>query len=749
MLKKGLFLTTTASGAIMFAAFAVAQTDTTTNTTAPVTITGISKTSASSNAATPVKVPLKSTYTASVITKKVLENESPAKTAQEVLAREPSIFVTNNGPGGVNTNVTFRSFNSGQFAETYGGIGLNDAFNGAVTAQADNDNNTLVTSNDFESVQLYRGINNPSVNSYNSLGGTINYVPRQPTDTFGGEVGGNYGSFNTIGYHVTLNTGLVDGVKQVFSFERQNSDGWTQNDKNSGSNLFYGFDAPLNNGATNIYGSFIYNTSAGLVNQLLPVDLLSKYGDTYQLPSSDYLKQNTSTNFAAIGGITQQFTSYLSGDFKAFLAENDYVRTSYCNRAFSNTQDYNISDCNHASNHLYGYYTTTFGFQPSLKLSLPFNTVQVGSNLTFAHLHSREFFANSFNIPQNPQPDGSGNDFWNEHDVRTLGSVYIQDEISLFDDRLKITPGLKYLYAITKDTDQAAYYYPYTGSVSNTEHYLSPTLGMSFAITPQLVAYASYGQNVKFPDITSYYNNIATNSGSVQPVTVKPEYVKDYEVGLRYENGPIVAEANYYREDFLNTFVTTTDLSTGNSTTGNGGSSRYEGEELQLADDFGHIGGDMVPGDFAGYLNFAHNSAIYTSSYTDQFSGISVTSGQSIANVPQNLLSAGANWTNNGYYVGVDMRYIGSQVLNNAAISLPSNFKNGAYVITDLTFADTIPLHMGIVKAVKLTLNLDNIFGVHYYAQSDVNQYYSTGANYKEGIIGAPRAVYGSVAFKF
>ncbi|OYV30246.1 MAG: hypothetical protein B7Z81_14460, partial [Acidocella sp. 20-61-6] len=248
MLKKGLLLTTAASGAIMFAAVAVAQTNTTTSTTAPVTITGISKTSATSTTATPVKVPLKSTYTASVITKKVLENESPAKTAQEILAREPSIFVTNNGPGGVNTSVTFRSFNAGQFAETYGGIGLNDAFNGAVTAQADNDNNTLVTSNDFDSVQLYRGINNPSVNSYNSLGGTINYLPRHPTDTFGGEAGASYGSFNTVNYHVTLNTGLVDGVKQVVSFARQNSDGWTQNDKNSGSNLFYGFDAPLNNG---------------------------------------------------------------------------------------------------------------------------------------------------------------------------------------------------------------------------------------------------------------------------------------------------------------------------------------------------------------------------------------------------------------------------------------------------------------------------------------------------------------------
>jgi outer membrane receptor protein involved in Fe transport len=746
MKRKSLLLGTACSTLIACGTLAYAQ-----DAGTPTPIQGISKSAdTAGGTAKTVKIPLKSTYSASVITKKMLETISPAKTAQDILAREPSIFVTDNGPGGVNQQITFRSFNSAQFAETYDGIGLNDAFNGAVTAQADNDNNTLVTSNDIDSVMLYRGINNPAVNSYNSLGGTINYLPRTPTDNAGADIGAGYGSFNTVNWHATLNTGLYDGVKQVFSFARENSNGWTQQDKNSGSNLFYGVDAPLNGGTTNVYASFIYNSSAGDVNQLQPVDVLHAAGDSYQLPSSDYYKQNTSTNYMAIFGVTQQFTPELSGDVKGFFSDNDYSRNSYCNKTFAGTYLYPISDCSHRAYHLYEYYTNTVGVQPSLTWTLPFNTVQVGSNLTFSHLHSAEFFSATSPVPQDPLASGNGNDFWNEHDYRTLGSVYLQDDISLLDDKLKITPGVKYLYAITKDTDQAAYYYPYTGSASNVDHYVSPTVGISYELLTGLDAYAAYGQNVNFPGISSFYNNIATNSGSVEPVRVQPEYVSDYEGGLRYEMGSLTAEADYYYEDFTHTFTSVTDQSTGNTTTANGGSSRYDGEEMQLGDDFGNFGNSAVPGDFAGYMNFAHNTAVFTSTFTDPTTGSVIKSGQSVGNVPDYLVSTGVNWTYGNYYVGVDTRYAGRQTIYLAGTTLPSSTAIGGYFLTDLTLQDTVPVNMGAVKALVLTLNVDNLFGVRYYTQADVNTENNiAGTPYKEGIVGAPRAIYGSVTAKF
>ena len=748
MIKSRLLLGTACS----FIAFAAAAQTATTSTS----IEAISKTAGGTSAAAkaPVKVPLKSTYSASVISKKTVETASPAATAQDILRREPSIFVTNNGPGGVNQQVTFRAFNSSQFSETYDGVGLNDAFNGAVTAQADNDNNTLITTNDFESVQLFRGINNPANNSYDSLGGTINYVPRKPSNEANAEIGGGYGSFDTANWHATLNTGLYHGVKQIFSFARQTSNGWTQMDKNSGSNVYYGVDAPLNGGNTNLYGSFIFNQAAGLVNQYQPVALLHQYGDNFQLPSSDYFKQNNSTNFAGIAGITQQITPYLSADLKGFFSTDDYNRNSFCNKSFAASYLYPVSDCSHRPYHLYAYTAQTFGVQPSATLDLPFNTVKFGGNLTISHLHSREYFSATSPVVPNPQPDGSGNDFWNEHDYRSLFSIYAQDEISLLNDKLKITPGVKYLLANTKDTDQAAYYYSTGGSVSNTEHYLAPTLGLSYEVLPGLDAYAAYGQNVKFPEITAYYGNIDTGANFntiVQPHTL-PEYVQDYEAGLRYERGSLTVEGNYYREYFTNTFQTYTDSASGNSYTTNGGNSVFEGEELQLGDDFGGLRG--VPGDFAGYLNYAHNTATYTQNYYTN-GALEFSKGEGVGGVPANLISAGVNWTKGGFYAALDANYVGSQEIfydsnasSTGAANIPSGTRAGGYVLTNLTLRDSVPVHAGLMKALVLSLHIDNLFGVRYYAQSQINQD-ANGNYYKEAIMGAPRAVYGDVTVKF
>lgn len=742
MQKTRLLLGTACSTFMACAAFAQ-----TTGTATPVQ--GISKTAAEAEAKAPVKIPLKSTYTVSIISRKTIESVSAGTTAQDILGREPSLYVTDNGPGGVNQSVVYRAFNASQFSETFGGVGLNDAFNGSVTGQADNDNNTLVTANDFDSIALYRGINDPAVNAYDSLGGTINYVPRQPTNDENAEVGAGYGSFDTVNWHATANTGLYDGVKQIVSVARQTSNGWTQQDKNSGTNLFYGVNAPLNGGATTVYGSFIYNSSAGDVNQLQAVDLLHQYGNSYQLPISDYYKQNSSTDYAGLAGITQQITPYLSADLKGFFSSNDYDRNSFCNKGFASSYNYAISDCSHRAYHLYAYTTQTFGVQPSATLDLPFNTIKVGSNLTFSHLHSREYFSATAPVVPNPQADGSGNDFWNEHDYRSLASLYIQDEISLLNDRLKITPGVKYLLSETKDTDQAAYYYGTGGSVSNSEHYLSPTLGLSYELLPGLDAYAAYGQNVKFPEITAYYNNIDTGSNYsniVQPHTL-PEYVKDYEAGLRYELGSFTAEGNYYREDFTNTFQTINDPSTGNSWTTNGGNSRFEGEELQVGDDFGTFG--AVPGDFAGYINYAHNTATYTQNYYYSPGALEFSKGEGVGGVPNNLVSAGVNWTDGGYYAAVDTRYVGSQELffdSNASAygtsNMPSGSYQGGYFLTNLSLRDTVPVNIGISKAVVLSLNVDNLFGVRYYSQADIN-------GYAQGIVGAPRAVYGSVSAKF
>ncbi len=181
---------------------------------------------------------------------------------------------------------------------------------------------------------------------------------------------------------------------------------------------------------------------------------------------------------------------------------------------------------------IYGYTTTGIGDSPSLTLSLPHNEIVLGGNFTHGTLHSREYWYGS-----RPVPQVTGyNNAWDEHDRRTLWTLYAQDTIALLGDRLQLTHGVKYIHASTTDTDAVGFYHPLAGSVSDTEHFVSPSFGIHCALADGLNVYASYGKDFKLPDISACYGAFqsdANGNNTIVPPKVKPEYLQDYEIGAR------------------------------------------------------------------------------------------------------------------------------------------------------------------------------------------------------------------------
>jgi len=239
----------------------------------------------------PAEVPIETAYSESTITAQDLTNLSPgpATTVQTLLNFQPSIFAYTDGPVGTRTNIFFRSFTAGEFAETFDGVGLNDLFNASVTNQASNINNVLLTPGNIDSVDVYRGINNPAVNSYNSLGGTIDYLPRQPSGRFESEIEGGYGSFQSNTVRAVQNFGDLAGFKQVLAFQRDQSNGWdgtTTKDRNN--NFYYGANYSTDRG-DRVAAYVVYNSNSGLTPFNMPVPLLQKNGGYYQWPLSETL----------------------------------------------------------------------------------------------------------------------------------------------------------------------------------------------------------------------------------------------------------------------------------------------------------------------------------------------------------------------------------------------------------------------------------------------------------------------------
>lgn len=717
------------------------------------------------------KVPMKATYSEHVISAKVVRTASPMKNAQTILAGKPSINAFSNGPNGVQSTITFRSFNSGEFSETFDGISLNSAFNGSATNAASERNSIPLTLNDVSGINIYNGINNPSVNSYNSLGGTINYQPRKPSKIMGGSIGMGYGSFNTFQWNALFNTGSIDGLRSLIAYNRQTSNGWLDNSGNQNTNYYYAGMLPYNHGQSRLSAYVIVNHNIGYSPHSVPQSLLQQYGYNFNWPLSWNYTTNDDTSLTAIVGDKTVINEHVIMNTKIFAQNDNYHRTSYSNPAFSQSANqpyYLLNPALSSSFWLtyptppgynpgaifgstqngtdYQYYegvNSTLGFTPSVQLLLPYNNVTIGGNITYSLRHDGKFVYGSFAVPHIAQY----NNLWDEHDSRLLTSVYVQDNMSLLHGKVHITPGIKYLYANTVSSNDIGIFYPIGGSVGNSQAFTSPTIGISYTPYHNLSIYGSWGRNIKFPNITAYFANIAEKNANGQyqsvPVTVTPEYVTDYELGMRYRNHGFMGSINAYREDFTNTFVDTINPSSSLATTTNGGSSRYDGIELSLAQNLGHF----LLGHWEANANYSYNKAVFTSSFASTYAG-EVQSGQPLANVPKTMFNVGIDWYLHHLQAHINGKYVSTQYVSQLFSGTPSSLTIPAYFLIDAGIMDTIPVNNRYAKSIKLSLNIDNLLDRHYFPQAySYNSY--NGSAYLSVMEGMPRFVFGSITVKF
>jgi len=726
----------------------------------------------------PAVVPLTSPYSQSTITSDALRNISEQDSLQTMLSSQPSIFTYQNGPNGVGANIFFRAFNSGQFAETFDGIAINDVFNGGVTGEAATFNSVLFIPSNVDSVVLTRGINNPAVNSYNSLGGTINFLPKLPTAELGGTLASSYGSFNSYSVSGAFNTGSIFGYKQLLQLDYRQSDGWEQNTGNYNSNLYYSglYDGP-NGSQLSLVA--VLNINRGHDPFEMPVPLLQQDHGFYQYPTTEADELGKDTESLVILDYKAPLAANIVFDNKFFVGGQNFLRTSYANPADSyspyelpnqaETYDYWIyypagptynpkktfgSDALGNDYHFYGYTNWAAGYTPTLTVNLPNNTITTGGNVTYGSLHSREYWYGSQPVPQTL----GYNDAWDEHDTRILGSVYIQDEIAFLQKTLTITPGVKYEYAYTSDTDAIGFYYPYGGTVTDNEHFVAPTVGVNYKPTENYAFNFAFGQNIKFPDISAYYNDVPGTTAATPltppPVKIKPEHVNDFELGARYKNGGFAASLDLYREDFSSIFIDTFNQADYLTVVTNGGSARYQGVELQISDEV-HL---EHWGDLKGYFNAAYNDAEYTSKFTADSVGntlsassTTVTPGESIPDVPAVLLTAGGTWAYNGFRLDLEGRYVGSQYILNDETGVTAGVKIPGYFIMDASLSKTIILSNPsfLAKSVKFSIRADNLFNKYYYNQADIESSEPHYGNTEFASPGAPQSIIGKIEVAF
>ena len=717
------------------------------------------------------KVPLKATYTENIISSKTVRQASPMQNAQTILARKPSINAFSTGPNGMNSTITFRAFQGDQFSENFDGIPINNPFTGFTTNGGGMYNSIPFTLNDISNINIYNGINNPSVNSYNSLGGTINFQPRQPAKHFGSSVGIGYGSFDTIEWNALLNTGSIGGLRSLFAINRQTSGGWEQNVNDQNTNFYYAGILPYNSNLSQVSAYLIVNQNTGYQSYGVPLPLLNEYGYDYYFPLNDYYQKPTDRRLTAIIGNKSHISRYITAGAKAYFTDDNFRDRTFYNPNLTSYQA-NIFDIpSYAVGNpfntydIYSQITSTFGFTPTIQFNLPYNTVIAGGNIQYSLGHSTSFQSASYNVPEISSPPAPPqNDIFDEHYNQIISNAYIQDNISLFAGHLHLTPGVKYIYQYNSSNNASNVNYygnPNTpaASISNSGTFLSPTVGINYLPIKHLSFYAAWGRNIKFANIGAYYGSLGQyyyNKGIKTfvnaPLVLKPEYVNDYELGTRYKRNGFYGMLDFYREDFTNTFISVQVPGAPSpyiTETINGGNSQYEGMEISLSQHLGHL----LAGHWTIYGNYSYNQAVFTSTFNSSYAG-KITAGESLGNIPKNMANIGLEW---GYkqshqYIKAHLwsKFVGSYFINESQTGLPNGLTVPPYFIMNLSVSDFVPIKTSGLKGVKVALYLDNIFNREYYPQAYA---ISSNAAYPNGTLsvlpGMPRFVLVSATLKF
>lgn len=259
----------------------------------------------------------------------------------------------------------------------------------------------------------------------------------------------------------------------------------------------------------------------------------------------------------------------------------------------------------------------------------------------------------------------------NEQDTKAL---YLQQNL-IFNDRLTATVGLRNDWLDIDETNKLA------GTTESADYSeFSKRFGLSYKITPELAAYASYAESVAPP------------STGTEPTTGK-----QYEVGIKYKPDafPALFTASVYDLTMQN--ITTYDAPTYLPSTVN--KIRHRGIDLEAkAEVTNNI--DVI----AAYSYIDSEIVEPGGSYD----------GKRFSQVPEHMASLWGTYTleSNGTLgdmtFGLGARYIGPYYFNNA-----NTMKSKGAVVFDAAFT------YAIQENTSFQLNVSNLFNEKHLAHSD------------------------------
>ncbi|OYV51406.1 MAG: hypothetical protein B7Z77_03880 [Acidocella sp. 20-58-15] len=611
------------------------------------------------------------------------------------------------------------------------------------------------------------GPGNPMDRWYDSLGGTINFVPVQPSEKPEAKISASYGSNNQQNISLYASSGVYDGWSSVIGYAHGfgntfRTGGYT--DPAQGSQLFAKVRKDFNGGHVSIGGYWQHSieqrpndipvnpiagvTTAGLNVVGAPLYSQQTSGFYSDLNANVWFKRNQIQNYIGYIKFFDQLDSNTSLSNMTWYRHGQVIHY----RVNPGFQAASINDSEY-----YNPYSDTIGDKLSFETKLPYNTIGYGGYVIYSHTVDsyRGYQTLSY---QGSTPSSQQQPFQATQSIydNLFAAVFLQDDISPIAN-LHIVPGIQLVnYGTSFYNNNASYALQYppqqpgntNPSVTKDFQRPEPSIGITYDILPWLTPYANFAITYQNPT-GGNFNNQQTNLPALKPVKST-----DYEIGIRMLQDNFMGfdemsgALGYFHDTLSDQTIPISLASAPNVTTFGYASAILQG----------------INAEFDGKLNFNWdffaNLGYFDGHYVSYMSPSQVNySNVPVSNTPTLRTNIGVTYkrffASNLLKVSVIDQYFGHSYMFNNSIGAPTTQKIQAYNLVNFNITWTTPYFNRFVpKLGEVTFGFSgsNILDRHYNSTEYVSSGGYFGGLGAGSVIANPgqgRALYGSVSLTF
>ncbi len=694
---------------------------------------------------------------------------------QTLLTQSPSVVAYTQQIGQDNPTLAIRGVRNDELAETLDGIPINSLLTGSGDYLDSGAIGSPVTLNEIDGVTVYPGLAPPDHQGFGTVGGTIAYTTKQPTDERSAELEGGFGSFDTQHFGFVLNTGKIgdgdDAPKVLIQYDQSETAGYVSNTPAQFHDFMLNAVKPYDDGLSKVGLVIIFNQGKALWQTLpAPTALIQQVGTKFNYPISDGFYNQSGQFLTTILSDETYINKYMIFDGSLFFKhvyeqDDDYASADATTNGFPfggvtyapNIQGPNaILGCVGPGTNKFspGYFTydpvgsfgscaagesdeydtahnNIVGITPKLTIFPDdYNTVVIGGLIAKANstgVGGLEYIYGGDSAQAN-QINGYNSFSFGGGEQRTIFSGYAQDTIRLFDNKLQITPGVKVDAAYSSNIQNVTDGIYNPAKLQNFTKIGGYYLGASYNLPDNFILFGSLGKGSLFSPINDYA--VGTTSSGLAGGTnaPTPEIVHLFEGGIRYDTPRLLLSADYFYQSISDAFAYFENFLLNQEFYANNGGYLFRGVEGN--------GEFRVTPALSVFGNFSYDEAEYTKSFfgfdtlaQDQF-GYAFT-GTPLSNIPEWNGLVGVSYDEGPFSLYATGQYTGREYTTYDLVAYPTSgpdtnpldgatvtntkIQNPANFIVNLLLTYKIPVAYKGLESLTASLNMQNILNEKYY----------------------------------